>query len=71
MVAMPADMPQTVPAGGVLNDTAAPVLLHVPPGVASANKVHDPAHTCVAPVIAAGSGLTVIVVVVEQPAPKE
>ena len=53
-------MATTVPAAGV-------PLLHVPPGVISANAVVDPTHTLAMPVIAAGNGLTVIGVVVIQP----
>ena len=37
------------------------LLVHVPLGVASVRAVVDPTHTFAVPVIAAGSGFTVIV----------
>ena len=67
MLAVPALTPVTNP---VLEPIVAmPVLplLHVPPVVALARVDVVPAHIAVAPVIAAGSGFTVIIVVVIQP----
>jgi hypothetical protein len=43
------------------------LLLQIPPVVASASVVVDPAHTVVAPVTAAGCGFTVIGKVAKQP----
>jgi len=43
------------------------LLLQVPPAVASASVVVSPTQTLLAPVIAAGCGLTVIALLVEQP----
>lgn len=43
------------------------LLLHVPPGVASVMAILAPAHTAVGPVIGAGGGFTVTVVVITQP----
>ena len=41
--------------------------VHVPPGVGLDSVVDKPVHTVVAPIIAAGSGLTETVAVVRQP----
>jgi hypothetical protein len=43
------------------------LLLHVPPGVISLTEVVIPSHTDNVPVIAAGKGLTVTVVLALQP----
>jgi hypothetical protein len=42
---------------------AAPVLLHIPPVVASDNDVVDPEHTLTTPLIGVGDALDVAVVV--------
>ena len=63
-------MPGTKPVkvlGGVKVATAGVLCIHVPPGVASVRVVLRPTHTCAAPLIAAGSGFTVIGLVVWQP----
>jgi hypothetical protein len=51
----------------VIVATAGVALLHVPPAVALLNVVVALTHTLVVPVMAAGSGLTVTVVVTAQP----
>ena len=56
IVAVPPDPPVTMP---VEPTVALPVLLHVPPLVASVSAVVSPTHTFIVPVIAAGSGFTV------------
>lgn len=65
---MPADTPVTIP----VNDptVAKPVLLlvHVPPALVLLKAVVNPAHTLVVPVIDAGGGFTVTVVVAMHPA---
>jgi len=64
----------TIPDTTPLDDTVAiaglPVL-HDPPGVEEANGVVDPWHTTREPVIGLGSGLTVIILDIPQPAPPE
>ena len=64
MVEVPADTPVTTPELFIVA-TAALLLLHVPPVVASLNVVEFPIQTLVVPVIAAtvGKGFTVTVVV--------
>jgi len=69
MTDVPADTPVTTPPA-VIVATAGVALLHVPPPVASLNVVVDPSHTFNVPVIAAGIGLTVTVLVTKQPVPK-
>lgn len=63
---LPAVRPVTTP--DVMPIPAVPglLLLQVPPVVASLNVVELPTHTEVIPVIEAGNGFTVIVVVTEQ-----
>ena len=59
MVTAPADTPVTTPVElTVAMDVL--LLLHVPPGVASASVVDDPMHTVLLPVMAAGPAVTVI-----------
>jgi hypothetical protein len=58
---MPVDEPIVATAGAVLD--------HVPPEGVVASVADAPTHTGVEPVIVAGCGFTVIVVVVEQPEP--
>ena len=67
MIAVPAATPDTIPDVPIV---ATPVLLlaHVPPLVVDESVVVAPAHKEVVPVIAAGSALMVIDVVVLQPA---
>jgi hypothetical protein len=65
-MAVPYAAPVTMP---LVDPTAALVLLllQLPPAEASLSVVEDPMHTLDAPVITAGSGLTVTVTPVVQP----
>ena len=67
MVAVPAATPLTSPLP--LTTVATPVLLlaHVPPPVVEDNREVEPAHIVVAPVIVAGSALTVYTAVLAHP----
>jgi hypothetical protein len=69
MTDVPAVTPVTTPPA-VIVATAGVALLHVPPAVALLKVVVALTHTLVVPVIAAGSGFTVTVVVTAQPVPK-
>jgi len=69
MTELPAVTPVTTPPA-VIVATAGDALLHVPPAVALLNAVVEPTHTLVVPAMAAGSGLTVTVVVTAQPVGK-
>ena len=63
-------MPVTIPVAEPTVATAGLLLLHVPPGVASVKANVEPMHTTqpdVGQEMGAGNGLTVIVVVTEQP----
>jgi len=69
IVAVPGDIPITIP---VAESTVALVGLLVdqtPPGVAWLSAVVSPTHTLSVPVIAAGVAFTVTCVMLEQPAP--
>ena len=59
-------MPDTIPVVPI-EPTARVLLLHVPPDVASESAVVDPIHTEEAPVIVAGNGLMVKIVVFRHP----
>jgi len=59
MAAVPAVMPEIVPVAVSIVAIAVCVLLQEPPLVASLRAVLFPAHTCIVPVIAGGSGFTV------------
>ncbi len=70
MVAVPADMPDTIPLVAPTAATAALLLVH-PPGVAiSLKAVVPPTHTVVTPVMGL-IRVTVTLVVTEQVPPKE
>ena len=69
MIVVPADMPLTMPLVAPTVPTAVLPLLQVPPAVPSASGRVLPAQTGNTPVMAAGSGLTVTVVVDVQPEP--
>lgn len=60
-------MPDTTPVDAPAVATLPSPELHVPPPVASLSVVVAPGHTLNVPVMAAGTGLTVTVVVVKQP----
>ena len=64
---VPAETPVTIPPASMVATPVVP-LLQVPPGVISPRLVVEPAHTVVVPVIAAGNGLTVTVIVKGDPA---
>ena len=67
ITAVPEDIPVTTP---LLVPTAATkelLLLHTPPVVMSFRAVVEPTHTFRVPVIAAGVGLTVIILVTAHP----
>jgi len=61
--AIPATFPETSIVAIVVS-----LLLHVPPEVVSVNEIELPEQTIFDPDIEAGSGLTVIAIVVKQPA---
>jgi len=67
IVALPADIPVTVPEIGPIVATPALLLAHVPPDDVLLNVVVAPTQTDAVPVIAAGKALTVAVVLEEQP----
>ena len=67
--AAPTVNPLTIPDVNPID--AAPVAVHVPPGLASPNVIELPTQTVNGPVIADGSGFTVTTTVAEQPAPSE
>jgi hypothetical protein len=69
MTDVPAVTPVTTPPA-VMVATAGVALLHVPPAVTLLKVVVEPMQTLVVPVMAAGSGLTVTVVVTAHPVPK-
>jgi len=60
IITVPAEKPVTTPEAGLTEATDGLLLVHVPPVVASASVVDDATHTVAVPVIAAGTGLTVI-----------
>ena len=66
MTDVPAVTPVTTPPT-VIVATAGVALLHAPPAVALLKVVVALTHTLVVPVMAAGSGFTVTVVVTAQP----
>ena len=68
--ATPVDEPETIPEVSP-TDAELPEAVHEPPGDASLRVVVPLTHTFSEPVIASGSGLTVIISVVEHPAPRE
>jgi hypothetical protein len=62
----PAVTPVTTPVEEPI-DAKVPLLLQVPPALALLNVIVEPTQTLARPVIGAGNGLTVTVVVVIQP----
>lgn len=66
MVTVPALIPVTTPVADIVA-TAGLLLLQVTPGVVVLRTVVPPAHKFMVPVIGAGSGLTVSIVVAMQP----
>ncbi len=67
-IVVPATSPLTTPALLIVAAVGL-VLLHTPPVLVVLSVVVLPTHTCGVPVMALGSALTVIVVVVIQPVP--
>jgi hypothetical protein len=53
MVVTPAESPMATPVEGSIVPTTVLLLLHTPPGVASASAVVDPTHTVNVPVMGA------------------
>ena len=70
MVGVPAEIPVTKPVPVPIVAREVLLLLHVPPIVTSDKVVVEPTHTFIVPVIAAGTGLTVMIFVVIQPVGK-
>ena len=71
MVAVPTETPVTIPVIGCTLATPGVLLVHTPLGVALVYGVVVPMHTLAEPLIAAGSGFTVTVVVTKQDPPVE
>ncbi len=67
MTEVPADMPEIIPVADPIVATVVVPLIHEPPALPSANVTAEPAHTFNVPVITAGSGLIVVMVVAEHP----
>ena len=63
MVVMPPETPLTMPVKAPTEATVGAALVHVPPVTVFARPKELPTHTGVLPVIAAGTGLTVTIVV--------
>ena len=59
---VPANIPETIPVEPIVATAVVP-LIHVPPAVPSANVEEEPGQTFIVPVIVAGKGLTVRIVV--------
>jgi hypothetical protein len=66
-VDVPGVKPATKPVTEITSATIGSLLLHIPPLVADDKITDEPAHMSDVPVIAAGTGLTVIVYVAMQP----
>jgi hypothetical protein len=67
MIADPGFTPLTIPVAGTTVATTVLLLLHVPPLEPSLKITVCPMQTAGPPVIGAGSGFTVNVLVTEQP----
>lgn len=67
MLVVPAPVPYTTPVEGTTVAILLLALLHVPPAGVQPNAVENPLHTERVPVIAPGSTLMVITVVMLQP----
>ena len=66
MIAVPADAPATTPFDEPMVAAAVLLLLHVPPGLASASVAVEPEHIVVLPVMAAMAE-TLVTAVTRQP----
>ena len=71
MVSVPPASPVTIPVPGPTVAIAVLMLLQEPPAVGSLKVNGVPAQAVLPPVIAAGTGTTVIVFVTVQPVPSE
>ena len=71
ILAVPADMPVTIPDADPTVAIAVLLLLQVPAGLASLKTMVDPAHTRLSPVMATGNGSTVNDMLVVHPADSE
>lgn len=69
MTVVPAPAAETVPVVLPIVATELVLLLHTPPAIASVYVLTLPMHKEDAPVIAAGKGRTVTVLVTAQPGP--
>lgn len=67
MVGTPTERPVAIPVVAPIGAIVTSLLLHVPVPVALVNVVVRPTHTVFVPLIAAGSGLTVTIIVLIQP----
>ena len=67
MDALPSATPLTTPVTEPIDAMVKSLLLHVPPVDTSVRTIDEPVHTEVGPDIAAGSGSTVSVAILEQP----
>ena len=67
IVAVPVNIPVTMPEVEPIVATAGLLLVQVPPNTASLNTVVCPTHTPVLPMIGVGTGVTVIVLVAAHP----
>jgi hypothetical protein len=68
MTVLPSDTPQVTPVELTVATDGVP-LLHVPPAVASVRLIHEPIHTAVPPLMAAGLAYTVTVLIARQALP--
>jgi hypothetical protein len=66
-IAVPAEMPVTIPVPAFMVAMAVLLQFHTPPVVVLFNAAVAPVQTLVAPVMGVGNGLTVIGEVVMQP----
>lgn len=71
IVAEPVITPVNNPVAEPMMAIEVELLVHVPPAVLSVSVVVAPAQSAPAPVMTAGSGLTVSTAVIEQPLPNE
>lgn len=71
MVAVPANMPLTMPVVKPTDAVVRELLPQLPPAVGLPSMVVAPAHSPDAPVMAPGCGLMVIGFVAVQPVPSE
>ena len=68
MIAVPPDIPETVPTDIGTVATVELPLVHVPPGIALLSEVVEPWQSVFVPVMGAGGASTVSVAVIVHPA---